>query len=287
MSEAEEIDEQRAAMRERWEAAAAGWGRRAHAVRDSGMAVSTWLIDHVALQPGYRVLELAAGPGDTGFLAAELVEPGGLVISSDGAEAMLEIARERAHQMGVNNVEFRRLELEWIDLPTADVDAILCRWGVMLTLDPATALHECRRVLRPGGRIALAVWGQPEHNPWATITTDALVSLGHEELPTRTSSGPGMFALAAPGQLEEMLAEAGFTGVVADAVELPREYVSAQSYVDETLDLSRAFASAIAGLSDDERDRVVDKIAELSAPFSLKNGGLRLPGQSLVAAAEA
>ena len=112
MSEAEEIEEQRAVMRERWEAAAAGWGRRARAVRDSGMAVSSWLIDHVALQPGYRVLELAAGPGDTGFLAAELINPGGILISSDGAEAMLEIARERARELGVANVEFRRLELE-------------------------------------------------------------------------------------------------------------------------------------------------------------------------------
>ena len=287
MSEAEEIEEQRAVMRERWEAAAAGWGRRAHAVRDSGMAVSSWLIDHVALQPGYRVLELAAGPGDTGFLAAELINPGGTLISSDGAEAMLEIARERARELGVANVEFRRLELEWIDLPTADVDAILCRWGVMLTLDPAAALQECRRVLRPGGRIALAVWGLPERNPWATITTDALVALGHEELPTRTRSGPGMFALAGPGQLEEMLAQAGFTEVVVEGVELPREYDSVESYIEETLDLSRAFAGAIALLSDDERERVMAKITELSAPFSLKNGGLRLPGQSLVAAAEA
>jgi SAM-dependent methyltransferase len=287
MSEAQEIEEQRAAMRDRWEAAAAGWGRRAHAVRDSGMPVSTWMIDHLALQPGYRVLELAAGPGDTGFLAAELIAPGGLLISSDGAEAMLEIARERADQMGVNNVEFRRLELEWIDLPTADVDAIICRWGVMLTLDPGAALHECRRVLRPGGRIALAVWGPPERNPWATITTDALVALGHEVLPNRASSGPGMFALAAPGRLEEMLADAGFTEVIVEGVELPREYDSMQSYVDETRDLSRAFAGAIAGMSETECARLMDKITELSAPFRLENGGLRLPGLSLVAAAQA
>jgi SAM-dependent methyltransferase len=287
MSEAEEIEEQRASMRERWEAAAEGWGRRALAVRDSGMPVSSWLIDHLALQPGYRVLELAAGPGDTGFLAAELIKPGGVLISSDGAEAMLEVARRRASELGVDNVEFRQLELEWIDLPTADVDAILCRWGVMLIVDPAAALHECRRVLRPGGRIALAVWDRPEENPWATVTTDALVALGHEELPNRTRSGPGMFALAAPGQLEEMLAEAGFTDVVVEGVELPREYDSVQAYIDETRDLSRAFARAIGDLPENERDRVIEKIVELSEPFGLETGGLRLPGRSLVAAAEA
>ena len=79
------------------------------------MPVSTWMIDHLALQPGMRVLELAAGPGDTGFLAAELIKPGGMLISSDATEAMLEIARGRARQMGIDNVEFRQLELEWID----------------------------------------------------------------------------------------------------------------------------------------------------------------------------
>ena len=112
----EDPDVERAEMLARWEGAAAGWGRRADRVRDMGMPVSAWMIDHLALQPGQRVLELAAGPGDTGFLAAELIKPGGTLISSDATEAMLEIARERARQMGIDNVEFRQLELEWIDL---------------------------------------------------------------------------------------------------------------------------------------------------------------------------
>ena len=69
-------------------------------------------------------------------MAAELISPGGLLICSDGSEAMLAIARERAAAQGVQNVEFKQLMLEWIDLPTASVDAILCRWGLMLSEDP-------------------------------------------------------------------------------------------------------------------------------------------------------
>ena len=122
-------DEQRAASREAWERAAAGWGKRAERIRDWGMPVSIAMVDALALHPGQRVLELAAGPGDTGFLAAELIEPGGTLISSDGAEAMLEVARARAAQLGVRNVEFKQLELEWIDLETASVDAVLCPLG--------------------------------------------------------------------------------------------------------------------------------------------------------------
>src|SRR5436309_3560949 len=120
-------------MLDRWESAAAGWGRRAHQMRE--LSLSTWMIEQLGLQPGQQVLELAAGPGDTGFLAAELIQPGGKLISSDAAESMLSIARRRAAGAGVRNVEFKQLQLEWIDLPTASVDAVLVRFGVMLTVD--------------------------------------------------------------------------------------------------------------------------------------------------------
>ncbi len=144
-------DDLRLEMLERWDRAAAGWSRRADAVQEFGMRVSVWLVEHLDLQPGQIVLDLAAGPGDTGFLAAELVRPGGKLISSDASRAMLGVATGRGRDLGVTNVEFKQLELEWIDLPTASVDAVLCRWGLMFAVDPATALTETRRVIRPGG----------------------------------------------------------------------------------------------------------------------------------------
>src|SRR6202035_3028763 len=147
------------------------------------------MVGELTLEPGQRVLELAAGPGDTGFLAAKRISPGGTLISSDASEAMLDIARERARELGVDNVEFVQLQLEWIDLETASVDAALCRWGLMLLVDPAAAAQEIRRVLRPGGRFATAVWGAPEDNPWATTPTRALIELGHAQPPDRDAPG--------------------------------------------------------------------------------------------------
>jgi SAM-dependent methyltransferase len=278
-------DEQRAAMLDRWVQAAPGWGRRADEVQANGMPVSTWMIDHVALQPGHRVLELAAGPGDTGFLAAELIQPGGTLICSDGTDAMLSIARQRAERLGVVGVEFRRLQLEWIDLPAADVDVVLCRWGVMLSLDPGAALRECRRVLRPGGRLAIAVWDESKANPWATIPSRALVSLGHANPPA--PDAPGMFALAAPGLLEEMLGDAGFLDVTVDGVELGRERASIDGFIGQTVDLSKAFADVFLSLSEAQRAEVVDLIRTLAEPFTSADGSVRFPGRSLVALASA
>lgn len=269
---------------EGWESAAPAWGRLADRVRDWGMPVSEWMIEQLQLQPGERLLELAAGPGDTGFLAAEQIRPGGTLISSDAADAMLEVARQRARAFGIDNVEFSRLELEWIDLDTASVDAVLCRWGYMLSVDPETGLRETRRVLRPGGRLALAVWDAGEHNPWATIPGRALVNRG---LPAPDPAGPGMFALAAPGRLQELLESAGFVETLVTSVLLAREYPDVAAYVGETQELSRLFSAGYEQLSEADQARVRSEIEAEAAPFTAADGSLRLPGRSLVAVANA
>lgn len=269
----------------RWERAAAGWRKQADVVRDFGMPVSAWMVDQLWLQPGQRVLELAAGPGDTGFLAAELVRPGGALISSDAVEAMLEIARERAAAIGLEEVEFKLLELDWIDLPTASVDAAVCRWGLMFAADRAAALQEIRRVLRPGGRAALAVWDAAEHNPWATIPVQTLVELGHIEPPD--PNAPGMFVLGDAARLREMIEAAGFVEVLVEQVELPRSDDSVDAYLDQTVAISRPIADARERLSVEQWAEVVARVAQLAEPFTAEDGSLRFPARTLAAAASA
>lgn len=270
---------------ERWGRAAAGWEKRGQRMREFGMPVSAWMLEHAGLQPGQRVLELAAGPGDTGFLAAELVRPGGTLISSDATDEMLAVARARAQELKLENVEFKRIELEWIDLETASVDVVLCKWGLMFAVDPETALREARRVLRPGGRIALAVWDQPEVNPWATITTRALVELGHTTPPDPEQ--PGMFALAAPGRLQELLGAAGFLDVLVESVDPPRSFDSVEEYVAEINDVSSMFGEVFEPLSDEQRAQLLEKVAALAEPYTDADGRVRSPARSLVAAADA
>ncbi|HEY5319041.1 MAG TPA: methyltransferase domain-containing protein [Solirubrobacteraceae bacterium] len=286
MTGAEDPDALRAALLDRWERSASGWTTRRDWMRAFGMPVSERMIDGISPQPGQRVLELAAGVGDTGLLAAELLLPGGTLVSSDASERMLAAARARAAELGIANVEFKRLELEWIDLPTASVDAVLCRWGFMFAVDPEAALGETRRVLRPGGRLAVAVWDEPEHNPWATIPTRALVELGHVSPPD--PSVPGMFALATPGRLADLLEGAGFTEVTVDGVDFEARHESLDTYIEHTRDVSQVFGDAVGGLAPGDREALRTEIGALSAPFASAPGGaLHIPARSLVACAGA
>ena len=278
-------DAVRAEILERWGRVATGWDKRARSVREFGLPVSMWMLDHAGLRPGGRVLELAAGPGETGFLAAERILPGGSLVCTDATDEMLDVARARAKELGIEDVEFKRIELEWIDLGTASVDAVLCKWGLMFAVDPEAALREVRRVLRPGGRVALAVWDEPPVNPWATIPTRALVELGHTTAPD--PDAPGMFALAPSGRLQSLLEAAGFLEVLVESVDPPRAFGSVEEYIAETDDLSSVFGEVFDPLSDAQRAEVTQKIAELAQPYTGTDGTLRLPARSLVASAEA
>jgi ubiquinone/menaquinone biosynthesis C-methylase UbiE len=282
---AENIDEQRELLLDGWDDAAKGWGRQADRTQSVARPISDWMIANTRPAPGEQVLELAAGPGDTGFIAARMIEPGGTLICSDAVAGMLDVARERADEQGITNVEFKQLQLEWIDLPTASLDVVLCRWAVMLIFDPAAALRECRRVLKPGGRLALAVWDPPEANPWATIVQRTLVELGHVE--PAAGGGPGMFALADPSKLTELLEDAPFFDVVTESVPIVRSYAGVLDWLGETRDLSRQFAAVWDRLSDDQRQRLREAVAAAAAEYIDESGAVTLPGSSLAAVAVA
>jgi SAM-dependent methyltransferase len=272
--------EHRAMSLANWEAAAAGWIARQQQLRELSAPVSHWMIDAVDLQPGQRVLELAAGLGDTGFLAAELVAPAGGVITSDQADAMLDGARRRAGELGLTNVEFQVLNAEWIDLPVASVDAVLCRWGYMLMADPSVALAETRRVLKPDGHVALAVWDAVERNPWALAPNAELIERGLAKPPAPGTPGP--FALADKQGLRELLESAGFQEVWVERLAFSQRAGSFEEFWETTLDLSRAFHDAVLARPQQEIADIRASLARRLAPYTAEDGSLEIPMQSLM-----
>lgn len=275
----------RAESRERWERAAAGWGAGREAMAEAAEPVTRWLLDAAALAPGQTVLEVAAGPGDVGLAAARRVAPDGRAIVTDGAEAMVELARARAAELGIENVELRPMEAEWLDLPTASVDAVLSRWGYMLLVDPEAALREARRVLRPGGRIALAAWDVPERNPWITLVNGALREL--ELVGPPDPDEPGPFAFAPPGRLQELLEAAGFSDVVVEPIDVEFRADDLDAWWDHLLRQSTRLAEVVRALAPARHYALRDAFDAAYAPFASADGAVRIPGRALVAAGEA
>jgi len=275
----------RADSRDRWEAAAPGWAREREAFQRDAITVSRWLLDAAHLQPGHTVLELAAGPADTGLLAAELVAPGGKAIITDNAEAMIEAAKARAEEVGATNVEIRPMEAEWIDLPTASVDAVLCRWGYMLLADPETALRETRRVLRPGGRVALAAWAGPDANPWFAAIGRVMVERGLIEQPP--ADAPGPLAFGRPGRIEELLDAAGFDDIEVAPLDFAFHAADLDEWWEHSIAMSGSFSRVVGGLSPAEHYALRDAVDAAYAPYVRDDGSLEIPARALVAAASA
>ena len=124
----------------------------------------------------------------------------------------------------------------------------------MLMADPGAAMRECRRVLKPGGRLALAVWAQRDQNPWVTVIGDAMAEVA--ELPPPDPAAPGMFVLADPARLAEMLEEAAFAEVEVEPLEFEQRYDDAEHYLDTQLDLSLTAARAFETLDDEQVGRL-------------------------------
>jgi SAM-dependent methyltransferase len=269
---------------QRWERAAAGWSAQRAAFQVAARPVSGWLVDAIEPRPGHRVLELAAGPGDTGLLAAELIAPGGTLISTDASDAMVDVARARAAELGVDNAEFRTMDAEWIDLPTASVDGVIARWGYMLLADPATALRETRRVLRPGGRVALSAWTGPQDNLWASVPQQELAATG---FPRPDPDEPNMFAFREPETIRDLLEGAGFTDVAIDQVDIAWRFEDLDEWWDTQLDISTSLARGVGGLTPAQRDDLRDAIDARLSGYVSADGSVVLPGRTHVAAASA
>jgi ubiquinone/menaquinone biosynthesis C-methylase UbiE len=246
---------------------AEAWERHRRHLFEGARPISDWLVEQIDPRPGQTILELAAGPGETGFLAAERVGAEGRLISTDISAGMVDAARRGGEARGLGNVEFRVMDAQAIDLPDSSVDAVLSRFGVMLTPEPARVVREARRVLRDRGRLAYAVWGPPDQNPWLTLFVGAFLQTGNAP-PGGDPIGPsGVFSLAAPDANREILDAAGFRDIRVDEIRCPLPYDDFEHYWAVQSTVAGPLALLVRSLPAEEVETVKAALEPTVAPF--------------------
>jgi SAM-dependent methyltransferase len=226
------------------------------------------------------ILELAAGTGVVGLTVAAAVGDRGRVILSDFSQGMLDAAARRGGELGLENIEYRLLDGESLELPDGSVDCVLCRFGYMLMGDPAAALAESRRVLRPGGTLACAVVGRAEANPWSSLPGGLLLEAGH--MPRPAPGAPGIHALADPERLRAVIVGAGLAEPRIEEVRMHWTFSDEPDYWAFLERMAGPIATVFAGLAPEERSRLRLELARRLEPYTGADG-ITLPLVALVA----
>ncbi len=268
----------RAQLHGMWSAVAGSWLEQADYVDERSAAVTRELLRRAAPQPGDRVLELACGPGGVGLEAAKLVQPGGEVVLSDVAPEMTAIAAARAAERRLANISTCELDLEQIAQPDGTFDVVLCREGLNFAADPDRAAREIARVLRPGGRVAVAVWGPRERNPWLGVGLTAVsAQLGR---PVPPPGVPGPFSLDDADRLGGLMTAAGLADVVVDEVEVPMRAAGFDEWWTRTSALAGPLARRLQSLPEPAalalRGRLEEAVRPYRTPAGLEFGGVTL-----------
>jgi ubiquinone/menaquinone biosynthesis C-methylase UbiE len=174
-------------------------------------------IDLLDLQPGERVLDVATGTGIAAFIASERVGADGQVVATDISQKMVDATQAEADRLGVVNVQCERVDAEELPYPGGSFDVVTCVLGLMYPADPQRAIQQMHRVLRPGGRAAVAVWGRRDRCGWASIfpIVDARVE---------SDVCPLFFQLGAQKALTFAFERAGFTDLHEERVDRPLSF---------------------------------------------------------------
>ena len=267
-------------LRGMWAAVADGWAEHADFTDRRAAGLTQLMLERSRLQPGDRALELASGPGGTGLAAAAVVGPAGEVVITDVVPAMTAIAASRALARGLGNVQTRELDLHDIDEPAESFDVVLCREGLMFAPDPARATREIRRVLRPGGRTAISVWGPRARNPWLGLVLDAVSDQTGQPVPP--PGVPGPFSLADPDLLAGLLTNADLDEVQVIEVPVPARAGSFEEWWARTSALAGPLARLLESMPPAALEAIQGRLRRETSSFRTADG-LEIPGVALLA----
>jgi SAM-dependent methyltransferase len=268
--------------RQQWQNAAAAWHRWTPTLHAWLGPVTEAMLDMARLQPGGRVLDLAAGAGEPSLSAAARVGPSGHVLATDISSNILEFAAQTARERGLTNFETRVMDGENPDLADGTFDAVLSRLGLIYFPDRKGALRAAHRVLKTGGRVVLASFSTPDQNRFFSIPISIIRR--RAQLAPPAAGLPGPFSLGSPGVMEDMLRGAGFTEITAQALRTPLRLASAAECVRFERESFGALQQMLATLPSAEQEAAWEEVEQELSAFQ-SDAGFAADAELIVGAA--
>lgn len=230
-------------------------------------------------QPGERILDLASGTGEPALTLARRLKGHATITGIDAADGMVRVAQAKVVKERLPGISFKCMPAEQLAFHDNSFDRVLCRFGVMLFTDPLQGLKEMRRVLKPGGHFALAVWSTPENFPTMQWSYEAFAKRLPENLHPPLAQ---VTSLGAPGLLEELLAEAGFSEYSVEPRAFDYQFESFEDFWD-TMEASDLLKQQYDALPQHERGKIRDEVGRFARDF-IHDGQLRIPHEYLLSA---
>jgi ubiquinone/menaquinone biosynthesis C-methylase UbiE len=264
----------------RWRGSAPFWEKHREIIRQMFSPVTLALVEDGQIGLEQAVLDIATGPGEPALSVAALVGPGGKVFGIDPVPEMVAAARRAAGKLGFRNAQFHAAFSDHLPFPADTFDAVVSRFGVMFFPSPADAVHEMLRVLKPGRKLALAVWHFPERNPFH-YTLSRVVEK-YVDSPPPAPDAPDAFRFASPGKLRDVLAGAGAMAPSERLLQFTMQApVSVEDFWTLRLEMSDKLREKIAALSKEQQAEVRRQVLEGLREYST-DGGMSFPAEVLI-----
>lgn len=263
-----------------WRGAAPYWEKHQAAIRQLFAPVTQALMADAGVASGHNVLDVATGPGEPALSIADAIGPAGRVTGVDPISEMVAAARRATVLRGLGNVQFEVAFADQLPYPDQSFDAAVCRFGMMFCPSPTDAVREMLRVLKQGGRLALAVWHFAEANPFLSTLPEIMGR--YVESPPSSPDAPDTFCFANPGKLLDLVAKAGATGV---SERLLRFTINVSGGFEDfwTLrsEISEKMRAKLAILSPGQVAAVKAEALEAHSRYDA-GGGMRFPAEVLI-----
>ncbi|MEN3328705.1 MAG: hypothetical protein V7638_3512 [Acidobacteriota bacterium] len=268
-------------MLDAWRESAKYWAQHSDTIHQMFVPLTRALIERAGIHQGQNVLDVAGGAGEPSLTIAEIVGPEGSVTFTDPVAQMVETARARAQRRGLTNIQFHQSVAESLPFTDESFDVVVSRLGVMLFGDPDMAIREMLRVLKPGGRLAFAVWGKSDINPFCYLVTRVMDS--HVKSPAADPDTPSAFRFAEQGKLTGVMKQAGAVDVEEEVVTFDIEApISARQFWTMRSQTSDTLREKLTQLSADEQAQIAVEIEQAVKEF-FPADHMEFPAQFIIA----